>query len=411
MNFTSNALHTGLNGLVNTTSLAADENITTILPTTLNALVNITYSTGSFRYTTDIYPTVVDTLFNRTNATTKSLFEVTNKIQPTATSIVAAVFTGVLIILTLGGNFIVVASFCTFHDLRTICNFFIISLSVSDIMVALFAMPFWFVTQLHNGMWKLDSHLKNFWDCMDILCGTASIMNLTAVSFDRQLAITSPFSYTKTLTKKRAVLLICFVWLYAIGMASVRQLKGPNWPFPVYLHFVATFSFFLPLAVMLIMYVRIYLIARYQARRIGKNYANDIKAAKTIAVVIGVFTCCWLPFFIVVVLFANYGFSFPVPNDVFYVTKWLEYLNSCLNPIIYTCLNRTYRRAFRRLFLRCRKKIQRDTDFSTDSAWHNTEGRPSVSHITAYLTKHKPKSYLTNGNQMLTKVDEGGTDV
>lgn len=410
MDFKTDAFPTTLNLLLNTSTIAERVNITTDnIPTTLNALVNMTNSDMSVTVTTDILPTLINALVNTTNTTLNGGVGANG--IPTATSIVAAIFTAVLIILTLGGNFIVLASFYTFHDLRTICNFFIISLSVSDIMVALFAMPFWFVTQLHNGAWSLNPILKGFWDCMDILCGTASIMNLTAVSFDRQLAITSPFSYTKTLTKKRAIFIICSVWLYAAGMAIARLFKGPGWPFPAYLHFIATFSFFLPLAVMLVMYARIYLIARYQARRIGKNYANDIKAAKTIAVVIGVFTCCWLPFFIVLLLYAHHGFLFPVPPEVYFVTKWLEYLNSCLNPIIYTCLNRTYRRAFRRLFLRCRKKIRRESDFSSESVWHNTEGRQSISHITAYLTKNKPKSYLTNGKQMLTTVNEGGTDV
>lgn len=410
MEFNTTAPPSTPNSFFNVNTIAQNVSITSDnRPTTLNALVNMTRSSVQLTVTSDILPTVVHTILNMTNKTGGGL-ELSN--MPTATSIVAAIFTAILIILTLGGNFIVVASFVTFHDLRTICNFFIISLSISDIMVALFAMPFWFVTQIHNGDWKGNPYLKSFWDCMDILCGTASIMNLTAVSFDRQLAITSPFSYTKTLTKKRALLLICFVWLYAAGMASARSIKGPGWPFPAYLHFVATFSFFLPLAIMLVMYARIYLIARYQARRIGKNYANDIKAAKTIAVVIGVFTCCWLPFFVVVLLYAHHGFGYPVPREVYYFTKWLEYFNSCLNPIIYTCLNRTYRRAFRRLFLRCRKRIRRESNFSSESQWHNTDGRQSISHITAYLNRNKQKSYLTNGKQMLTTVDEGGgTDV
>jgi len=109
-------------------------------------------------------------------------------------NIVAAVFVALQIVVALSGNFIVIASFCTFRDLRTKCNFFIISLAISDVLVASIAMPFWLLVQLSNNVWIYSKELKAFWDCMDILCGTASIMNLTAVSFDRQLAITSPFA-------------------------------------------------------------------------------------------------------------------------------------------------------------------------------------------------------------------------
>ena len=293
-------------------------------------------------------------------------------------NIIASVFVALLIIIALSGNCIVCASFYTFRDLRTICNFFIISLSCADILVASTAMPFWFAQQLTNNQFlKTYPGIKKFWDSMDILCGTASIMNLVSVSVDRQFAITSPFSYAQIMTTRRAIVLICCVWLYAILMACLRIIK---WPHRSYLHFVSTFSFFLPLSILIVMYTRIYLVARYQAKRIGKNYATDIKAAKTIAVVIGAFVACWLPFFVMVLGYAHSdSVPFHPPKEMVPVTKWLEYLCSCLNPIIYTCLNRTYRRAFRKLFLRCRKKIFRKHTTDNSTWVTRFESRYSVS--------------------------------
>lgn len=314
-------------------------------------------------YLVVLFQSGMDTILNLTN-TTSSVFTSAgptsvSKISPGPSNIVAAVFVALQIVMALGGNFIVIASFYTFRDLRTKCNFFIISLAISDVLVAMIAMPFWLTLQLTQNEWIYDKRLKTFWDCMDILCGTASIMNLTAVSFDRQLAITSPFSYPKILTTRRAVCIICFVWCYAATISCSVLIQSPehNWPYPNYLWFVSIVSFFLPLVIMLVMYARIYLVARYQARRIGRNYATDIKAAKTIAVVIGGFVICWLPFFIVVLSYAN---ERHIPLSFFIVAKWLEYLNSCLNPVIYTCLNRTYRNAFKKLFRRCRSKLERD---------------------------------------------------
>lgn len=311
---------------------------------------------------------------NLTNATPSVTSDVPTQlpsISPGVTYIVAAVFVALQIVVALGGNFLVVASFYTFRDLRTKCNFFIISLAISDILVALIAMPFWLTIQLTENKWIYSQQLKLFWDSMDILCGTASIMNLTAVSFDRQLAITSPFSYPKILTTRRVIYIICFVWCYAAAISCSKLISSPehHWPFPNYLWFVSFASFFLPLGIMLVMYTRIYLVARYQAKRIGRNYVTDIKAAKTIAVVIGGFVICWLPFFIIVLSYAS---GKPIPSAVTFlnVAKWLEYLNSCLNPVIYTCLNRTYRNAFKKLFRRCRSKIMRDhRDPSTGTSW------------------------------------------
>lgn len=271
-----------------------------------------------------------------------------NDINPSQSNIAAAMFVGLLIFLTILGNSLVCVSFSMFPELRTICNYFVVSLSASDILVALVAMPFWCALQITDNRWNFGPELKLFWDCMDILCGTASIMNLMAVSIDRHFAITMPFYYESIMSSKKAIVIIFFVWVYAAVISGLRLVR---WPGNEYMDIVAFGSFFCPLAIMIVMYIRIYLVARQQVRRIGRNYTTDVKAAKTIAVVIGVFVACWSPFFVIVMGFAHLP-GFKVSMVTLNVVKWLEYLNSCLNPIIYTCLNRGYRRAFKKLFVR-----------------------------------------------------------
>lgn len=283
-----------------------------------------------------------------------------------AINIVGAVAVSVLIVLTIAGNCIVCASFYTFRDLRTICNYFIISLAVSDILVAILGMPFWLILQLTDlsNQQIIKGKLNLFWQCMDIFFGTASIMNLAAVSADRHVAITAPYSYPYIMTSSKALVVLSFAWIYAVGVSSLRLLED-EWPKPGgYQYFVFIASFGLPLLFMIAMYTRIYIVARHQARRIGRNrnYTTDIKAAKTIAVVIGAFVFCWLPFFISVLGYIYTTEFYPI--IIYRCVKWLEYLNSCLNPILYTCLNKTYRRAFRRLFTRWRGRLERTREES-----------------------------------------------
>ena len=95
-------------------------------------------------------------------------------------------------------------------------------------------------------------------------------------------------------------------------------------------------------------------------KRIGKKQASEMKAAKTIGVVVGAFLICWLPFFIFVLGFAHNKNNFRPPPHSYEFIKWMEYLNSGLNPVIYTCMNRTFRRAFRRLFQRVQDKTYPD---------------------------------------------------
>lgn len=288
-------------------------------------------------------------------------------VHPDIENIFAALLGGLLVVCTLIGNSLVCISFYLFKELQTVCHYFVISLSAADILVAMVAMPFWCALQVTSNRWMFSKQLRTFWNCMDILCGTASIMNLTAVSIDRHAAITDPFSYPHVMTSVRATCMIIFVWLYAILVSGLRL---ASWPTPSsYMHFIACGSFFLPLFIMIIMYARIYLVARQQVHRLrtGQNYARDVKAAKTIVILIGLFVFCWGPFFAIILCYA-YDQSCPVPSSLLNVIKWMEYTSSCLNPIIYTCLNRSYRRAFRKLYKLLRgRRYRGESSTSTSS--------------------------------------------
>ena len=289
------------------------------------------------------------------NNSTAEAVDASFTFNTSAGNIVAAFFVAVLMLLTLVGNIMVCACFYCYRDLRTICNYFIISLSAADILVALLAMPFWLVLQLTDmddrSKAAFALELYNFWGGVDILVGSASIMNLVAVSFDRHLAITAPFSYSESLTSFRAIVMIAALWVFSILLSGLRFLGQSKVFIFAYQMVVVAVSFVVPLLLMIVMYMKIYFVARNQALRIGRNYAKDIKATKTIAIVIGAFVLCWMPFFVIVTIYAIEP-KYDITIEVYKAIKWLEYLNSCLNPIIYTCLNRTYRSAFKKLLLR-----------------------------------------------------------
>ncbi|XP_013789181.1 5-hydroxytryptamine receptor 2A-like [Limulus polyphemus] len=79
---------------------------------------------------------------------------------------------------------------------------------------------------------------------------------------------------------------------------------------------------------------------------------RERKAAKTLAIITGVFVACWLPFFIIALMMPMCH-SCNIGPLLFSVFLWLGYANSMLNPIIYTVFSPDFRCAFKRLVWRC----------------------------------------------------------
>ncbi|KAI3386557.1 hypothetical protein SNEBB_008170 [Seison nebaliae] len=83
--------------------------------------------------------------------------------------------------------------------------------------------------------------------------------------------------------------------------------------------------------------------------------ARERKAAKTLAIVVGGFIACWLPFFTIYIINPFVG-NHVFPVRLKEIVNWVGYFNSVLNPIIYTFYSPTFRSAFRRLLtLLCTK--------------------------------------------------------
>ncbi|XP_023853225.1 D(1B) dopamine receptor-like [Salvelinus sp. IW2-2015] len=320
-----------------------------------------------------------------------------------------------LILWTLLGNIMVCSAVLRIRHLRSkVTNIFIVSLAVSDLFVAVLVMPWKAVAEV-AGYWPFGTFC-NYWVAFDIMCSTASILNLCIISVDRYWAISSPFRYERKMTQRVAFVMISVTWTLSVLIsfipvqlnwhkASEDEITGvhnaslskveENCDSSLNREYAISsslISFYIPVAIMIVTYTRIYRIAQIQIRRIASleraaehatscrtnnrlecqhhntlktSIKRETKVLKTLSIIMGVFVCCWLPFFILncIVPFCDKpptdkDAGLPcVSETTFDVFVWFGWTNSSMNPIIYA-FNAEFRKAFASL-LGCRNFCSR----------------------------------------------------
>ncbi|MGH0158690.1 UNVERIFIED_CONTAM: hypothetical protein FKN15_064085 [Acipenser sinensis] len=87
-------------------------------------------------------------------------------------------------------------------------------------------------------------------------------------------------------------------------------------------------------------------------KRQNISSAREKKAATTLGLILGAFVICWLPFFLKEVI-VNICMKCYISANMSDFLTWLGYLNSLINPLIYTIFNEDFKKAFQKL-IKCR---------------------------------------------------------
>uniref|UniRef100_A0A8C2FLX6 Dopamine receptor D1b n=1 Tax=Cyprinus carpio TaxID=7962 RepID=A0A8C2FLX6_CYPCA len=270
-------------------------------------------------------------------------------------------FLSLLIMTTLLGNTLVCAAVTKFRHLRSkVTNFFVISLAISDLLVAILVMPWKAATEI-VGFWPFGAFC-DVWVAFDIMCSTASILNLCVISVDRYWAISSPFRYERKMTPKVAFIMISVAWTLSILISFIPvQLNWHKAQATSYTELNGTYGELPP--------------------DNCDSSLNRTYAISSSLISFYVFVCCWLPFFVLncMVPFCNPNESsdfFCISSTTFDVFVWFGWANSSLNPIIYA-FNADFRKAFSTL-LGCHRLCPGSNAIEIVSI-NNNGGPPSTS--------------------------------
>lgn len=309
-----------------------------------------------------------------------------------------------IIVVSIFGNLLIIVAVMRHRKLRVITNYYVISLALADMFIAMFVMTFNFSVQFFEE-WKFGYFMCDFWNSIDVYLSTVSILHLCCISVDRYYAIVKPLKYNIHMTKKVVAMMIAGTWFcptllmvpiyqgwYTTEDNQIFREENPdtcefivNKPYSV---ISSSISFWIPCAIMIYMYSAIFKEANRQEKEMYNRHGTALllhqnnsngdmlsnssknlthheinqetptkdrniskmkrehKAARTLGIIMGTFIICWLPFFVWYVS-VSLCTTCECPHFVVTLVFWFGYFNSTLNPLIYAYFNRDFREAFK----------------------------------------------------------------
>uniref|UniRef100_UPI0037E9570C alpha-2A adrenergic receptor-like n=1 Tax=Semicossyphus pulcher TaxID=241346 RepID=UPI0037E9570C len=193
------------------------------------------------------------------------------------TSVPVTIMVCILFLLIVFGNVMVVIAVMTSRALRAPQNLFLVSLACADILVATLVMPFSLANEL-MGYWYFGKVWCEIYLALDVFFCTSSIVHLCTISLDRYWSVTQAVKYNLRRTPRRIKCKIFIVWVLAAiisfpplitmkkdeGRKDIPKCKinEEKW----YIIFSSIASFFAPCIIMIMVYARIYQIAKRRTR-------------------------------------------------------------------------------------------------------------------------------------------------
>ncbi|KAL0984789.1 hypothetical protein UPYG_G00146900 [Umbra pygmaea] len=187
-----------------------------------------------------------------------------------------AVLLVLLIFCVVFGNVLVCMAVSRERALQTTTNYLIVSLAVSDLLLATLVMP-WGVYLEVVGEWHFSLIHCDILLTLDVMMCTASILNLCAISIDRYTAVAMPMLYnTRYSSRRRVALMIAVVWflsfaiscplLFGLNNTANREETKCAFADPSFVVYSSVASFYVPFIVTLLVYAQICVVLRRRGR-------------------------------------------------------------------------------------------------------------------------------------------------
>ena len=271
------------------------------------------------------------------------------------------------------GNLLVIRALWNASSISATMKKLFLSLAFSDLAVGLFAQLMFGVIialmsrQAATGNYNFDflcpTILTVYYFSL-LLLGSASFLNVTAIAVDRLLAVSLHLRYQELVTSKRVITALVSLWLTSGVVASIFI------TLPDHSHMIAAITAFLGLFLTTVAYLRIYKVVRHHQNQIhhqlqlpdaqAPELLREKKSAFNSLFVYVVFLVCFLPHLCSLMFLINNSLEISLLL-VEQVSRFLVFLNSSLNPLVYCWRYREIREIVKNTV----KKIFRINDTGT----------------------------------------------
>ncbi|CAN2388764.1 neuropeptide Y receptor activity [Pristimantis euphronides] len=286
-----------------------------------------------------------------------------------------------IILLGVIGNTLVIYVVIKFKAMRTVTNYFIVNLAVSDLMVNTLCLPFTLVYTLLD-QWKFGTVLCHLVTYAQGLAVHVSTVTLMVIALDRHQCII--YHLESKISTTICFIIIGVTWASSAILASPLaifreyslivltsefqiQVCAEKWPegrlsySTIYSISMLLIQYILPLAIISFAYIRIWNKLKNHVSPGGGNdhyHQRRRKTTKMLVAVVVVFAMCWLPFH-----------AFQLASDIdskvldlneykliYTVFHVIAMCSTFANPILYGWMNNNYRTAFLTAF-KCKEKM------------------------------------------------------
>lgn len=185
-------------------------------------------------------------------------------------------------------------------------------------------------------------------------------LHLCAICIDKIISITSPFRHLALKHRKNVVIVISIIWIIAITFSSILLIaaiqfrRSPYRDHIIVGQILYTFHFVAIIIMPIILTMLLYIVAFFkvnrrnrtirlfvgntngQVRQISKASRN-FKIMKQMLAMLGLFTICWLPYCIIIIL-VEYVYVASIPyllEQIMYIYPYLTFSYPAINPILF----------------------------------------------------------------------------